>query len=72
MPFGKLLFQMATMVPVIGFSVDTNDLRFDSPQWPLMLAFGFAGLAQMLPPVAALECHLCVAKSLISQVGVPL
>ncbi|WP_314187949.1 hypothetical protein [Paracoccus yeei] len=67
--FGKLLFQMATMVPVIGFSVDTNDLRFDSPQWPLMLAFGFAGLAQMLPPVAALEGWL--RRRAYRAVGIP-
>ncbi|WP_145963394.1 hypothetical protein [Paracoccus mutanolyticus] len=44
--FGKLLVQMARLVPAIGIDAYADKLRFDSPQWPLMLAFGFAGAAR--------------------------
>lgn len=53
--FGRLLLQTANMVPVVGIQVDLNKLQFDSAQWPLMLAFAFAGLAEMLPPVRMTE-----------------
>lgn len=53
--FGKLIFQATQMIPVAGISVDVAELKFDSPQWPLTLAFAFAGLADMLPPVRLAE-----------------
>lgn len=67
--FGKLLVQMARLVPAIGIDAYADKLRFDSPQWPLMLAFGFAGLAQMLPPVAAIEGWLRLRA--YRAVGIP-
>ncbi|WP_427145411.1 hypothetical protein [Rhizobium pisi] len=30
-------------------------MKFDSPQWPLTLAFAFAGLADLLPPIRLAE-----------------
>ncbi|WP_222035526.1 type 2 periplasmic-binding domain-containing protein [Rhizobium laguerreae] len=53
--FGKLIFQATQMIPVAGISVDVAELKFDSPQWPLTLAFAFAGLADLLPPVRLAE-----------------
>lgn len=53
--FGKLIFQATQMIPVAGISVDIAELKFDSPQWPLTLAFAFAGLADLLPPVRIAE-----------------
>lgn len=53
--FGKLIFQATQMIPVAGISVDVAELKFDSPQWPLTLAFAFAGLADLLPPVRIAE-----------------
>lgn len=53
--FGKLIFQATQMIPVAGISVDIAELKFDSPQWPLTLAFAFAGLADLLPPVRLAE-----------------
>ncbi|NEH32599.1 type 2 periplasmic-binding domain-containing protein [Rhizobium ruizarguesonis] len=53
--FGRLIFQATQMVPIAGIAVDVSELKFDSPQWPLTLAFAFAGLADLLPPVRIAE-----------------
>ena len=49
--FGKLIVQTLNALNVVGIQVDASSLQFDSPQWPLTLAFGFAGLAPLIPPL---------------------
>ncbi|RMC34610.1 hypothetical protein C9E82_12010 [Paracoccus siganidrum] len=53
--FGQLMLQSMNMTQVAGIEIDVNQLDFDSPQWPLLLAFAVAGISQMLPPVATIE-----------------
>jgi len=67
--FGKLILQSTQMIPVAGIKVDLDELQFDSPQWPLMLAFAFAGLSQMLPPVELTESWL--RNRAYRAVGIP-
>ncbi len=56
--FGKLILQVVGNLPIVGPQVDVGGLNFDSPQWPLTLAFGFAGLAPLLPPLQVFETWL--------------
>ena len=67
--FGRLILQSSQMVPVVGIQVDLNKLQFDSMQWPLMLAFAFAGLAEMLPPIKITEGWL--RNRAYRAVGIP-
>lgn len=67
--FGKLILQTAQAIPLAGISVDVSELKFDSPQWPLTLAFGFAGLAPMLPPLRIAEKWL--RERAYRAVGIP-
>lgn len=67
--FGKLLLEMVNAVPEIGVGVDFSEYRFDSPQWPLMIAFGFAGIAPMLKPVQVVEGWL--RRRTYRAVGIP-
>ncbi|WP_134681029.1 hypothetical protein [Paracoccus ravus] len=67
--FGRLILQSAQMLPVAGIQVNLNKLQFDSMQWPLMLAFAFAGLAEMLPPVKMTEGWL--RNRAYRAVGIP-
>jgi len=53
--FGKLIFQTLNSLNVAGIQVDSNSLKFDSPQWPLLLAFGLAGLAPLVMPLRVAE-----------------
>jgi hypothetical protein len=53
--FGKLILEAVNTLPMVGVQVDTSSLKFDSPQWPLTLAFALAGLAPMLPPLELAE-----------------
>ncbi|MEH7837054.1 hypothetical protein V7796_15095 [Rhizobium laguerreae] len=53
--FGKLVVQTLNELRVVGIQVDSSSLQFDSPQWPLMLAFGFAGLAPLIPQLRMAE-----------------
>lgn len=67
--FGKLILQTAQAIPLAGISVDVSELKFDSPQWPLTLAFAFAGLAPMLPPLRIAEKWL--RERAYRAVGIP-
>jgi len=67
--FGRLILQSTQVIPVAGIKVDLDELQFDSPQWPLMLAFAFAGLSQMLPPVELTESWL--RNRAYRAVGIP-
>lgn len=68
--FGKLIIQAANAIPLAGISVDAATLKFDSPEWPLMLAFGFAGLAPLLPPLEVAEQWL--RNRTFRAVGIPI
>ena len=67
--FGKLILETVGQLPIAGAHVDTSGLNFSSPQWPLMLAFGFAGLAPLLPPLEAAETWL--RRRAHQAVGIP-
>lgn len=67
--FGRLIVQTTQMMPVVGIELDLDKLQFDSMQWPLMLAFGFAGLAEMLPPIKVTEGWL--RNRAYRAVGIP-
>jgi hypothetical protein len=67
--FGRLILQSTQMIPVVGIQVDLDKLQFDSVQWPLMLAFAFAGLAEMLPPIKVTEGWL--RNRAYRAVGIP-
>jgi ABC-type amino acid transport substrate-binding protein len=56
--FGKLIIQTLNDLRIVGIQVDATSLQFESPQWPLMLAFGFAGLAPLIPPLRTAETWL--------------
>lgn len=53
--FGKLILQTLNGLNVAGIQVDSSSLKFDSPQWPLLLAFGLAGLAPLIMPLRVAE-----------------
>ena len=67
--FGKLIIQAFNSLNVIGVQVDASSLKFDSPEWPLTLAFGLAGLAPLLPPLKVLEGWLF--QRAYRAVGIP-
>lgn len=67
--FGKLILKTVGQAPLAGISVDTGKIEFDSAQWPLTLAFGFAGLAPLLPPLAIAENWL--RDRAFRAVGIP-
>ena len=45
--FGGLILRITSTFPVAG-PVDVDPQTLQSPQWPLMLAFGLAGLTQLI------------------------
>jgi hypothetical protein len=53
--FGKLIVQTVNALDVVGIQVDESSLQFDSPLAPLMLAFGFAGFAPLIPQLRVAE-----------------
>lgn len=57
------------MLPISGIEMDIDSVKFDSAQWPLMLAFAFAGLADMLPPIRMAEGWL--RNRAYRAVGIP-
>ncbi len=67
--FGKLLFTLANELPVSGIRVDISTIRFDSPEWPLTLAFGLAGVGPLLPPLRIAEDWL--RERAYRAVGIP-
>ncbi|MBB3979352.1 hypothetical protein GGQ64_004592 [Rhizobium azooxidifex] len=67
--FGKLIVQTLNALNVVGIQVDTSSLQFESPQWPLILAFGFAGLAPLIPQLRAAEGWLF--QRAYRAVGIP-
>ena len=67
--FGKLILETVGQLPIAGAQVDTSGLNFNSPQWPLMLAFGFAGLAPLIPPLEVAETWL--RRRAHQAVGIP-
>ncbi|MDX0723388.1 hypothetical protein GOD64_32635 [Sinorhizobium medicae] len=67
--FGKLVVQTLNALHVVGIQVDASSLQFDSPQWPLMLAFGFAGLAPLIPQLRIAEGWLF--QRAYRAVGIP-
>lgn len=54
---------------MVGVQVDASTLSFTSPQWPLMLAFGLAGLGPLLPPLRIAEDWL--RQRAYRAVGIP-
>ncbi|MBY5374618.1 hypothetical protein ELG72_27950 (plasmid) [Rhizobium leguminosarum] len=67
--FGKLIIQTLNELRIVGIQVDASSLQFDSPQWPLMLAFGFAGLAPLIPQLRIAEGWLF--QRAYRTVGIP-
>ncbi|PJR10695.1 transporter substrate-binding domain-containing protein [Sinorhizobium meliloti] len=67
--FGKLIVQTLNALNVVGIQVDASSLQFDSSQWPLMLAFGFAGLAPLIPQLRMAEGWLF--QRAYRAVGIP-
>jgi len=67
--FGKLFVQTVNALNVVGIQVDASSLQFDSPQWPLTLAFAFAGLAPLIPQLRAAETWLF--QRAYRAVGIP-
>ncbi|PSS59702.1 hypothetical protein C6558_36610 [Ensifer sp. NM-2] len=67
--FGKLIIQTLNELRIVGIQVDASSLQFDSPQWPLMLAFGFAGLAPLIPQLKVAEDWLF--QRAYRTVGIP-
>lgn len=67
--FGRLILQSTQMLPISGIEMDIDSVKFDSAQWPLMLAFAFAGLAEMLPPIRMAEGWL--RNRAYRAVGIP-
>jgi len=67
--FGKLIVQTLNELRIVGIQVDASSLQFDSPQWPLMLAFGFAGLAPLIPQLQIAEAWLF--QRAYRTVGIP-
>lgn len=67
--FGKLIFQTLNTLNVAGIQVDSTSLKFDSPQWPLLLAFGLAGLAPLVMPLRVAEDWLFARA--YRAVGIP-
>ncbi|NKJ72721.1 transporter substrate-binding domain-containing protein [Rhizobium leguminosarum bv. viciae] len=67
--FGKLIIQTLNELRIVGIQVDASSLQFDSPQWPLMLAFGFAGLAPLIPQLQIAEGWLF--QRAYRTVGIP-
>ncbi|MGH0297806.1 hypothetical protein [Sinorhizobium meliloti] len=67
--FGKLIIQTLNELRIVGIQVDASSLQFDSPQWPLMLAFGFAGLAPLIPQLKIAEGWLF--QRAYRTVGIP-
>ncbi|WP_192937131.1 transporter substrate-binding domain-containing protein [Sinorhizobium meliloti] len=53
--FGKLIVQTLNELRIVGIQVDASSLQFDSPLWPLTLAFGIAGLAPLIPQLRIAE-----------------
>ena len=67
--FGKLIFQTLNSFDLAGIRVETSSLQFQSPQWPLLLAFGFAGLAPLVLPLRVAEDWLF--RRAYRAVGIP-
>jgi hypothetical protein len=67
--FGKLILEAVNTLPIVGVQVETSKLKFDSPQWPLMLAFALAGMAPLLPPLEIAEDWL--RQRAYRAVGIP-
>lgn len=67
--FGKLIFETVGQLPIVGAQVDVGGLEFSNPQWPLLLAFGFAGFAPLIPPLEAAETWL--RRRAHEAVGIP-
>ena len=67
--FGKLIVQTVNALNVVGIQVDASALQFDSPFWPLMLAFGFAGFAPLIPQLKVAEGWLF--QRAYRAVGIP-
>ena len=67
--FGKLILQTLSGLPIVGPQINTGALDFNSAQWPLLLAFGFAGLAPLVPPLPTLEAWL--RRRAHQAVGIP-
>ncbi len=57
--FGSLIFQAINQLPAVaGLQVDTRNVDYKSPQWPLMIGLGIAGFVPMLKPVELVERRL--------------
>ena len=67
--FGKLILETVGQLPIVGAQVDVGGLEFTNPQWPLMLAFGFAGFAPLIPPLEVAETWL--RRRAHEAVGIP-
>ena len=67
--FGKAILQTVGQLPIAGIQVDASELNFNSPQWPLLLAFGFAGFAPMIKPLEISETWL--RRRAHQAVGIP-
>lgn len=53
--FGKITLDALNTLPITGLQVDTSNINFTSPQWPLLISFGMIGVLPMLKPVEVFE-----------------
>lgn len=68
--FGEFIFLATNSLPLAGVNVNTSGFNFDTPTWPLSLAFGFAGFAPLIPAVARAEEWL--RAQVHGWIGVPI
>ena len=67
--FGELIFHLLNMSPVAGIQMDTSNIDLDNPNWPLTLAFGFAGFLPLFRILQVPEEWLRIATHQL--VGIP-
>lgn len=67
--FSGLILRITDNFPVVG-PVDVDPQTLQSPQWPLMLAFGLAGLTQLIGPLDHLEKTL--RSHIHRSLGIPI
>ena len=57
--FGSLVLQAINQLPAVaGLQVDTKNVDFESPEWPLLIGLGIAGFVPLLKPVELIEQRL--------------
>lgn len=68
--FGQIIFELWNPIATAGFQFDKSPVDFDSPQWPLLVSFGMAGVLPMIKPLDAVEGSL--RRWSHKSVGIPI